>query len=110
MIFAPIRHARLMLAPFGVLSALLLSSCAHPSDVAPNTPVLELTSPRTGESDPTRINGRVTPGSGTVASPFIRQDGTGRAVANPEPRTNVTADGDISLNYVDADIREVIRL
>ena len=107
MMSAAIGRAQRLLAPLGLLSALLLSSCAHPE---PQATPLELIPPRTAQVDPTRTNGRVTPGSGTVASPFIRQDGNGRVVANPQPQTYANEDGDISLNYVDADIREVIRL
>ncbi len=104
-------RVRSALAPFGVLCALLLSSCAHPgatrepigASIAPN-PV------RFAVDDPTRVNGRVSPGSGTIARPIVRQDGNGALVANPQPSSYAAETGDVSLNYIDADIREVVRL
>ena len=106
-------HARVrkILTPFGVLCSLLLSSCTHQdptrepigTSIAPNTVRLDA-------GDPMRVNGRVSPGSGTIARPIVRQDGSGASVGNPLPASYTAENGDVSLNYVDADIREVVRL
>jgi general secretion pathway protein D len=93
-----------------MLSTMLLSSCAHPQD--PGTaPLASADDLRVARSfDTARVSGRVSPASGTVARPIVRQDGNGVLAGNPPPPTPGAENGDISLNYVDADIREVVRL
>jgi general secretion pathway protein D len=99
-----------ILAPFGVVSALLLTSCAHPGATQEQMEFSSTASTLRFAGDPTRVNGRVSPGSGTVARPIVRQDSNGAVIAMPQPPTYASESGDISLNYVDADIREVVRL
>src|SRR5262245_49329970 len=103
---------RSALAMLGLLPAVLLSSCAHPdafdaldASVLPAAPA-----PLVSDGETVRTNGRVTPASGTVARAIIRQNGNGAAVASPRPQNYVAENGDITLNYVEADIREIIRL
>lgn len=101
---------RRALGPLGLLAALLLSSCAHPQDATPAT-LTASDGPRSDRGvDGMRVNGRVTPASGTVARAIIRRDGNGRLAGIPPSEAPAAENGDISLNYVDADIREIVRL
>src|SRR5262245_925638 len=112
LIFRP-RHKQALL-----ICASLLASCATPGPVpsgpegAPGGPVAS--SDRAfgmpTEAASARINGKVTPEPRSGAGPLIRQDGTGIIVAQPQPQSSVNEAGDVSLNYIDTDIKEIVRL
>jgi general secretion pathway protein D len=55
------------------------------------------------------MSGRITAGIGAGVT-FIRQDGSGTVIANPQAQNYAAGSGDITLNYVDADVREIVRV
>jgi general secretion pathway protein D len=103
-----LRHA-LLSVPLGL--ALMLESCATsgtPREAPPSPEVIAgVTQARDSQS--ARINGRITPAT-TASGPIVRQQGNDAASRAPPPQPSSTGNGDISLNYVDTDIREIIRL
>jgi general secretion pathway protein D len=90
-------------------SLLLLESCAPtmPEPVLQAQAPAEMPQPQTHEV--VRVSGRVSPSAQTGLA-LIRQDGTGIVVAAPQSRNYIDGKGDIVLNYVDADVREIARL
>jgi general secretion pathway protein D len=104
------RHNKLALMPISAVLALSLACCAARSTVVPGATARAI-APRAPmmAGEQARINGRVGP-TLTATGPIIRQDGTGPILAEPESPGAATESGDISLNYSDADIREILRL
>jgi general secretion pathway protein D len=104
-----IRCARFFV-PLGL--AAILESCASlgvlshtappSSEVATSMPV------RTDDS--ARANAGVAPAAANTAGPIVREQGSGSVVAGLPAQSSVTEAGDISLNYVDTDVREIARL
>lgn len=101
------RLHRVLLAPIPVTAALLLSSCAGPH--APY-PAMEQTVVTATAQDSTRASGRVRPASPASAGPIFRQQGDETVLGQSGPGPQPSDAGDVSLNYIDTDIREVIRL
>ncbi len=99
-----------------LLLAVLLSSCSAISSIVPGTAQPVEARP-TQLSNDMPVNGRVDAGESTAGPsvPIVRQDGVDTALPVPL-RTKSTAhykvgqDGDISLNYIDTDVREIARL
>jgi orotate phosphoribosyltransferase len=60
--------------------------------------------------EPPRVNGRIAPDPGGSGGPIIRQEGSGSAIARPSAHNYLTERGDVSLNYIDTDVREIVRL
>jgi general secretion pathway protein D len=99
-------------SPLYLISALWLVSCAQtfpapPIEMGPLPLPTALSQAQTRE--PVRVSGRITAGNGAGVT-FVRQDGSGTVIANPQVQNYVASNGDISLNYVDADVREIARL
>jgi general secretion pathway protein D len=82
---------------------LLLASCSTPPaaapEAAPSTPA------------PAPVNGKITPAP-EAAGPVVRQNGAEPVFTAPAPPSayKVADNGDVSLNYVDTDVREIARL
>jgi general secretion pathway protein D len=102
-----LRHA-LLSVPLGL--ALMLESCATSGTLREAPPPEVVASViQARDSQSARINGRITPAT-TASGPIVRQQGNDAASRAPPPQPSSTGNGDISLNYVDTDIREIIRL
>jgi general secretion pathway protein D len=82
---------------------LLLASCSTPPASAP-----EIASRAPA---PAPVNGKITPAP-EGAGPVVRQNGSEPVFAAPVPSSayRVAENGDVSLNYVDTDVREIARL
>jgi general secretion pathway protein D len=104
-------------SPIAVLLGLALTSCSTPSmettSVTRTTQTTETTAiaPTHGLS---RYNGRVSPTTPSAAGPAIRQIGSATpaepgAAAGRLPAPQTDEEGGITLNYIDTDIREIIR-
>ena len=50
------------------------------------------------------------PDAGTGAGPLIRQRSSGSIVGRPALQPQISENGDVTLNYVDTDIREIVRI
>ena len=104
-------HHALASAPLAF--AVLLQSCA--TSVAPpgampaaaEAPKNMLEAPA---SETARINGKVMPAAGGVPGPIVREQASDSVLGRLPAATRVSENGDVSLNYVDTDIREIIRL
>jgi general secretion pathway protein D len=98
---------------FVLSGAILLSSCSVPFSRTP--PAAPPAAPRATppRADQSRVSGRVTP-EGDSGGPVVRQNGSDPTFITPAPGTDsryrVAENGDISLNYVDTDVREIARL
>ena len=99
-----------------LIYAVLLSSCSTISSIVPGTAQTVDPEPKQLVAD-VPVNGRVDTGNVPVvdSQPIVRQDGSDTTVSVPlhsSPPTHyrVGQDGDISLNYVDTDVREIARL
>jgi len=96
---------------FALSSALTLSSCSTLISPPATTPV----SPQASalKTDPSRVDAGVTPAA-SPGGPIVRQNGSEPVFSKPPPeadaRYQVAENGDISLNYVDMDVREIARL
>lgn len=108
--------------------ALALAACEPVANAPPRDDVVSAaasaameTIPSTGATDQTvKSNGppQVLPPTRSAAEPVVRQNGTGTTVGSSQPSpprsapTGVTnnAQGDVTLNYSDTDIREIIRV
>jgi general secretion pathway protein D len=88
--------------------ALSLSACAARPAIQNATMPQQAASPRV-TADPARMSGRIEQ-TLTSTGPIIRQNGVGPVIAAPMPRSQSAENGDISLNYADADIKGIIRL
>src|SRR5687768_8186532 len=95
------RHSALYL-----ISASSLASCAQtlPAPQIVMEPPPAQTALQLSAREPVRMSGRITAGTGAGVT-FIRQDGSGTTIANPQDQEYAVGKGDISLNYVDADVR-----
>jgi general secretion pathway protein D len=103
-----------------ILSSLLLAGCgalfhhshrSSASKAAPPAPTLVATaeaarSPVEGE---TRVNGLIKPAPGPDRGPIVVERGRDGTVGAPPSHSYVSRDGDVTLNYVDADIAEIAR-
>jgi general secretion pathway protein D len=107
------KHMR-PLAPVALLSACLLASCAPPPFTYVEPRISQATVRTNVQPDPEptpdRTSGSAVPLPTANDGPLARQTGTGTIVGAPSTQSFVTEGGDVSLNYVDADIKEVIRL
>jgi general secretion pathway protein D len=117
------RPGRPAFARLAILTMLLLSACNMPPSAstpptaatpAPaSTPAVEPASaPPTNPQEPeARTNGRITPNE-KAARPAVVQNNSRNLVGQTPSAAHVSVDeaGDISLNYVDTDIRELVRL
>jgi general secretion pathway protein D len=83
--------------------SLLLASCS-----APPAPAAEAVTPAPA---PAPVSGKITPAP-QAGGPVVRQDGAEPvfAAAAPSSAYRVADNGDVSLNYVDTDVREIARL
>jgi general secretion pathway protein D len=83
--------------------ALLLASCATPPAPGPVTPA--------PAPAPAPVNGKITP-EAESSGPLVRQNGAEPVFTAPAPASayKVAENGDVSLNYVDTDVREIARL
>jgi len=90
--------------------AAMLQSCAAPLAAA-EPPAVDVTAAivQVPEREPSRTNGRVTPVPSAMG-PIVRQLGNENALGRVLPPPQLTENGDISLNYIDTDVREIIRL
>jgi general secretion pathway protein D len=111
------RPARAVLARSALLAALLLVSCSTPPiEPAPSSEATAAASAPAGPSElqgpEARQNGRVTPPLRGERPPVVHE--SDRSLVGKPPAAqaglNVSENGDISLNYVDTDIREIVRL
>lgn len=113
------RHALLLPALAPLL--IYMASCASRLPDAPAhvnfdppappqvIPVAEVKpAPPVSPVSPARVNGRIDPLPGTGGMP-IRRDGDGMVASDPAPKSYVSENGDVSLNYADADVREIAR-
>ena len=107
-------NARPLVAVFFALS---LGSCATshpwlsmPQEAKEATPASRISTQNVPVRETPRINGRVTPEPQANVQPSIRQDESGSVIARALPDTHITERGDITLNYIDTDIREIVRL
>jgi general secretion pathway protein D len=102
-------------------TALLLAACVQPQPPAPGAtgadaarahPPVRGARPETAAEAPTPLDTAAgTKEAAHGANPLI-SPGTGTFVAAPTPRAarvDVAADGDVSFNFVNADVREVVR-
>jgi general secretion pathway protein D len=112
------RRARLVTAAGALLVALLMASCNTPQP-APTDAKEILTdaqvapAPPDDEENPAgqaRVNGRVIPETRPGAGAPVRGGGTGALVGRAGATHSVDTAGDVTLNYVDTDIREVVRV
>src|SRR5229473_2547318 len=96
---------------------LLLAACAPPrapltGAAAPRPPLpVRGTLSETASQAPTPLDTAAAAKEGRGAGPLV-SPGTGVFVAPPAPRTarvDVAPDGDVSFNFVNADVREVVR-
>jgi general secretion pathway protein D len=109
---ARLGHRRSRHSALHLISASWLASCAQtlpapPIEIVP--PSAQTATSQVSARDPVRVSGQITSGTGAGVT-FIRQDGAGTAVAHPQEQYYAPGKGDISLNYVDADVREIARL
>ena len=99
-------------SPLYLISAFWLVSCAQtiPAPPVEMEPVpAEAAMSRVPARGSVRVSGPITAGTGAGVT-FIRQDGSGTVVATPQDQDLAAGKGDISLNYIDADVREIARL
>jgi general secretion pathway protein D len=98
--------------PVALTLALILPSCETPKPISPNDVKTSETPTTIAHGDVfARTNGRITPKSSTSAAPLmIRGDAgsAGRGVGHGTG-TATEEDGGITLNYVDTDVREIVR-
>ena len=105
-------RAHLRRSPLYLVCTLWLVSCAQTLPGAPvevESEPAEAAMSRLPVREPVRMSGLITAGSGAGVT-FIRQDGSGSVVGTPQNQDYSAGKGDISLNYVDADVREIARL
>jgi general secretion pathway protein D len=100
--------------------ALLLAACVPPHPPAPGAASAQAPRPplpvrgtlsETASEAPTPLDTAAGAKEGRGANPLL-SPGTGLFVAAPAPRAarvDVAADGDVSFNFVNADVREVVR-
>jgi general secretion pathway protein D len=114
---------RPILARLASLAVLLLAACSPPpaTPAAPSETTATAASAPSVEAAPStaadpedpeiRTNGRVMPNE-TSARPAVVQDNSRSFVGQPPSANHNSVDqaGDISLNYVDTDVREIVRL
>jgi general secretion pathway protein D len=101
---------RRVFASVPIGSVLLLASCT--SALAPHEPFFsgaELGSPP-APADSTRVSGRAAPSADGNSGPLIRQQASESVLARPQLLPGISESGDVSLNYVDTDVREIARL
>src|SRR5215467_9024646 len=92
----------LLLAPVPVAAALFLSSCAAPRAPYPD---MEAPAPVVQQAT-TRVNGRAAPAANDAPGPIVRQLGDETVLGQSGPGVQATESGDVSLNYIDTDVRE----
>lgn len=98
--------------------ALLLESCrvfVPNADVATATPgpaaKLAAPSPPASGDEAPPANGPITVTPSQSAGPLVRQNGNGATIGRPAaPSPRIDGNGDVTLNYVDTDIREIARV
>jgi general secretion pathway protein D len=100
----------LLIAPLAF--GLMLESCTTPLQAA--TPPAgdnraDAAQPQANQST-TRINGRATPTPLETSGPIVRQQGNANALGRVLPQPRGQESGDVSLNYIDTDVREIVRL
>jgi general secretion pathway protein D len=105
-----VRRARSSRSLALLLGLVQISGCSHPSPPAiPALPPL----PRDGASAPPRINGSIgspdalPPAQVAYGTAGANGTGTGSGSASPNP-ASATAPGDVSLDFADTDIREIV--
>jgi len=101
------------LASVALAFAVLLQSCA--TLVAPRGAMVSPAPAAPGataapSSETARISGRALPAASDMSGPIVREQASGSALGRLPAAPRVTENGDVSLNYVDTDIREIIRL
>lgn len=111
------RWTRGALLPSTMIFGLMLAACStHGSlsksaDHAAGAPLT--VDGRTAQSqsgEQQRVNGRINPQSSATNGPLVLQQSNGSVVGNPRAQQRVASEGDVTLNYVDTDIREIIRV
>ena len=111
------RRRRVVLAP--LIFAALLASCMPPpfTTVETRIPPAMATGAIAGDppplpapTPPDRSNGTVRAAQDLSREPIAQQNGTGALVGRPIAQSFITEGGEVSLNYVDADVKEVVRL
>jgi general secretion pathway protein D len=104
------RYRRYPAATLSMIFAALLGSCATPMPLESDPASAGSPETMPGRLQVTaRVNGRVQPDP-TIAKPLV-QHIVERPPAGPVPFENFAGeDGAVSLNYVDADIRQIVRL
>lgn len=103
---------RLRLQPLSVCVALatLVQACATPAaNIPPPIPASAAESGTVAGRESRRSDGRASPQPLPVG-PIVRQQSSGGIVGRPPAPPVIAENGDISLNYVDTDIREIARL
>jgi general secretion pathway protein D len=91
--------------------SLMLESCATPLDAAtPPAGDIATGAVQPQETQPARVNGRVTPTTSGAYGPIVRQQASENVLGHVLPQPRGGEGGDVSLNYIDTDVREIIRL
>ncbi len=101
----------LLFMPLGF--AVILESCATlgmPREAGPPSPDVATSMVPARSGDSTRINGRIAPAAANMAGPIVREQGSEGVLGRLPLQSSVSETGDISLNYVDTDVREIVRL
>ena len=111
MSFTASRLRRTQLATLSVIAVVLFSSCSSLPPLPETEPQAAAASAPPPVQVSTRVDGRIRP-TITAATPLVRQTGDRpQPLALPPPSGSYTSEGgEVSLNYVDADIRQIVRL
>jgi general secretion pathway protein D len=91
--------------------SLMLQSCATPLDAStPAAGDIATGAVQQQETQPARVNGRVTPTTPGAYGPIVRQQASENVLGHVLPQPRGGEGGDVSLNYIDTDVREIVRL
>lgn len=99
-------YQTLVCMPLGL--AMMLESGVTPLYAA-QAPTIQLVPGAVQDQNDPRVNGRVTPAP-TASGPIVRQQGDDNILGRVLPQPPPAESGDVSLNYIDSDVREIIRL
>jgi general secretion pathway protein D len=103
-----LRHTALFLP---IVFSLMLQSCATPLDAAtPAADDIATGAVQPQGTQPARVNDRVAPTTSGASGPIVRQQGGQDVLGHALPQPRGGEAGDVSLNYIDTDVREIVRL
>lgn len=108
------RWSQAFVLPSAIVLSLLLAGCGtrgltHAKTQALSTQLAAAKPERAQSADP-RVNGRVVPEPARQSGPLITQQSAASPVGRPQAPHYGNQSGDVTLNYVDADIREIVRV